>query len=601
MHNSHNCPQKPSPLVALVCLAVVSRHRRDWLAVDLRSAAADCGVGPQRLSRLCSRAIAPFEAAVARLCRIGRPPVDHDMQQAKVQNTLLSALLDTATSLLSQRPVRSPLARALVVGAWLRLHTEHPSLTQKRFCAALSVPERTFRNWLGREPSNQPAVPKTSAPKPDKPPKRPVRRGRFSFAVTVPDTQLAADTTDLCAFGVPLKLMAAQDVGGRDIDLFDAVIVDDHESAELVARLLAEALAGQPGQQVLTDQGTPYMAQAARDALDELAADHAPQREGDPLGKATIERAFGTLKQIARPLLSVTNTLADTVASLRNVRLAKALTTVLLTALLKAYQAGARASRRAAEARTNLDEQTLARVAHNSRQRAHAEQRSARLLLTHLHMAYQFDTPVRTFIRIFRRFPLPVLRQAERAFGAQAHRGDIRHRTAYFAAIVRRLHDEHRRQRAREQRDRTTLDELKRREQAHQDQLRRWEQRPEVHLQTAIQALLDQVHPLTGELLFGGVGLGRLWLRQSLSRLATLHGPRGASHLATGIMHEVVLACRDKVPRAGIEAVTAMVNRHLDDLPKPAAKDDCGEGCVSAIFDKYRATTAPGPSPRLRT
>jgi transposase InsO family protein len=506
------------------------------------------------------------------------------MEQAQAQNALLSALLGVATSLLSQRPVRSPLVRALVVGAWLRLTAEHPTLTKKRFCEALAVSERTFRHWLSHEPGKRPATPKTTAPKPGKPQKRPVRRGRFSFAVTVPDTQLAADTTDLCTFGVPLKLLAAQDVGGRDTNLLDAVIVDDHESAELVARLLAEALAGQPGQQVLTDQGTPYMAHAARDALDELAADHAPQREGHPQGKATIERAFGSLKQIASPLLSVTNTLADTVASLRNVQLAKALTTVLLTALLRAYQAGARASQRAAEARAGLDEQALVRVAQQSRQQAHAEDRSARLLLTHIHTAYEIDTPKQTFIRTFRRFPLPVLRQAERAFGPQAHRGDIRYRTAYFAAIVRRLHDEHRRQQVREQRDRTTLEELKRREREHQDQLRCWQERPDVHLRAAIQALIDQVYLRTGELLFGGVGLGRVWLRQSLSRLARLHGPQRARHLATGILHEGVLACRDTVPGEGIEAVTVMVNRYLDDLPKAEANDDCGDGCASAIL-----------------
>ncbi|MDP6942965.1 MAG: hypothetical protein QF464_02350 [Myxococcota bacterium] len=585
MTNSHNRPQKPSPLVALICLAVVFRYRRGWLAVDLRSAADHCEVSPQRLSRLCSKAIAPFEAVVARLCRIGRPPVDRDMEQAREQNTLLSALLETATSLLAQHPVRSSLARALVVGAWLRLAAEHPTLlTKKRFCEALAVSERTFRHWLSREPGKRPAAPKNTALKPDKPPKRPPRRGRFGFDVTVPDTQMAADTTDLCAFEVPLKLIAAQDVGGRDTDLLDAVIVEDHESAELVAQLLAEALADRPGQQALTDQGTPYMAQVTRETLDELGADHAPQREGHPQGKATIERAFATLKQIARPLLSVTDTLAGTVASLRDVQLAKALTTVLLTALLRAYQAGARASKRAAEARADIDEQALVRVAQQSRQRAHAEDHSARLLLTHIHTAYEIDTPKQTFIRMFRRFPLPVLRQAECAFGRQAHRGDIRHRTAYFAAIVRRLHGEHKQRRAQEQRDRAMLEELERRQRVHQDQNRHWQERPDEHLRAAIEALLDQINPSTGELLFGGVGIGRVWLRQSLSRLEHLHGAQGVRHLATGIMHELLLACRDDVPREGIEAVTAMVNRHLDGLPNAAAKDDCGASCASAIL-----------------
>ena len=41
------------------------------------------------------------------------------------------------------------------------------------------------------------------------------RRPRFGFDVVLPQTQIGADTTDLNAFGVPLKLVAAQDIGGR--------------------------------------------------------------------------------------------------------------------------------------------------------------------------------------------------------------------------------------------------------------------------------------------------------------------------------------------------------------------------------------------------
>jgi len=95
--------------------------------------------------------------------------------------------------------------------------------------------------------------------------------------VTLPETQYAADTTDLCAFGVPLKLVAAQDIGGRDEMLFGAVIVDESESAAHVVQVLAEALAGYSGAQVLTDQGTPYMAEAMKRAMDELTIEHAPQ------------------------------------------------------------------------------------------------------------------------------------------------------------------------------------------------------------------------------------------------------------------------------------------------------------------------------------
>lgn len=60
------------------------------------------------------------------------------------------------------------------------------------------------------------------------------------------------------------------------------------------------------------------MVQLTRDVLEQLGADHGPQREGDPLGKATIERAFGTVKSIARPLLAITDKLAEAVEALRN-------------------------------------------------------------------------------------------------------------------------------------------------------------------------------------------------------------------------------------------------------------------------------------------
>ena len=46
-----------------------------------------------------------------------------------------------------------------------------------------------------------------------------------------------------------------------------------------------------------------------------------------------------------------------------------------------AGQGGARAAQRVAKAHAGLDEQAFVRVAQQSRQRAHAEERSARLLL----------------------------------------------------------------------------------------------------------------------------------------------------------------------------------------------------------------------------
>ncbi len=98
---------------------------------------------------------------------------------------------------------------------------------------------------------------------------------------------------------------------------------DDHEHAEHVTNVLTAAIAGRQGMQVITDQGTPYMAKVTRDALEQLGAEHAPQREGDPPGKATVERGFGILKTIAAPLFALSDRAASVVPALCNVELAR--------------------------------------------------------------------------------------------------------------------------------------------------------------------------------------------------------------------------------------------------------------------------------------
>lgn len=601
MTESHIRVPKPSSLLALVCLAVAARLRSDWIAVKLTDAAAQSGVSPQRLSRLCSRAIAPLEATVAALSRVGRPPADRAAQHAAAQRDRMAALLGVATSLLSRCPLRGAWVRSLVVGAWLRLKADHPKLTRKSFCEALALSERTLRHWLRTDqpPSGPMQAP---APKAKRDSKRPPRRGRFSFAVTVPDTQVAADTTDLRAFGQDLKLIAAQDIGGRDMDLLDDVLVDDHESAELVIEVLTAALQDMPGQQAVTDQGTPYMAQATRDALEQLGADHAPQREADPLGKATIERAFGTIKRLARPLLSLTDRIADAVQALRNVELAKAVTTVLLTALLRAYQAGARAAHRADVQRAGLDEQTLMRVAQQSRQQAHAEDTSARLLLSHIHHAYQIGTPVKAFIRAFRRFPLPVLRRAERAFASQAHRDDIRQRQSYFAALVRRFDDDYRTEQTLKQRHQQTLQQLDRQAENHAAQIQRWADHPQEHLDAALTALASQWQPATGSLLLDGAGLGRAWLKDALATLVRTHDLPTTRDIAAGTFDAFSRRHHDQLGPAGSAAIEAVLHQHLDHLPPTAgATAHCANRLAAAILNTTGPPPRPDPSPPLRT
>ena len=179
----------------------------------------------------------------------------------------LGALLAVATAALALVPLRRPAVGALLVGAWRRLSIELPSLTKTAFCKALSLPERTLRHWLAHPPVAH-TTPTHSPPStPSTPPYRPVRRPRFRFDVHLPGTQVGADTTDLSVFGVPLKLVGVQDIGGRDSRLFDSVVIDTRECADHVVDALRVVLRDCPGIQALTDQGTPYMAAATKPSV----------------------------------------------------------------------------------------------------------------------------------------------------------------------------------------------------------------------------------------------------------------------------------------------------------------------------------------------
>jgi len=107
----------------------------------------------------------------------------------------------------------------------------------------------------------------------------------------------------------------------------------------------------------------------------------------------TQSRAFGTCKQMLEPLLSITDRMAQALPQLADLDLARATVTVLMTLLLRAYQAGARAAHRAVEPRGGLDEQALARAAAEQRDSARADDRSVRLLLTRIHGAYELHSP----------------------------------------------------------------------------------------------------------------------------------------------------------------------------------------------------------------
>lgn len=388
------------------------------------------------------------------------------------------------------------------------------------------------------------------------------RRRHFGFDVVLPDTQFAADTTDIRAFGVDLKLIAVQDVGGRDIDLFDDILIDETECADFIAEVAAKSLKDSPGAQFLTDQGTPYMAKTARAAYEQLQAEHAPQKEADPCGKATIERAFLTIKTIMAPFFDLTNHIASAVPAFADSEFAIAATTLMMSIALRAYQSGGRAGRRACDARGGIDVEDLTRAAQQHREDARAHDRSARLLLTRVHDLFRMDTTLLEFIRNFRYFPLPVLRGAETDFAKQAHRDDIVNRTAYFARLCRNRRDEFLARRTVLRQHSESLRRVNDQVRSDQAQRAAWMANPASWLRDAFDVLSTQWQPETGTLLFGGAGV-MVWIQSAVERLVDLYGPQPAIDISCGVLHRFALGAHDDIGAAGVVAISAILHRHL--------------------------------------
>jgi transposase InsO family protein len=527
-----------------------------------------------------SRVLEPFAELVGELTQRGRPARDAKHEQLAAEVDVMRELLDVVTNLLKCANVESGKIRDQVIGAWNRL-SQRGTITQERFCEAIALSTRTLRDWLGRAAKK----PKAVAPLP-KPPvtkrKRPPRRRRFGFDVTLPDTQVGADTTDVRAFGVPLKLIAAQDIGGRDEALFDAIIVDETEDAHRVFDILKQSCNGLSGTQVITDQGKPYMARWLREALAEQSMEHAPQKEGDPIGKSTVERAFLTVKSIASPIFEITNHVASAMPELCNPELAKSGTRILFGAILRAYQYGARAAHRALEARGTITSEELARLAEQSRERARAMDRSARLFLEHVHQIYAFPGVVQSFVDSLRRYPVEVLQNAERALRSQMHRDDIRDKRSYFAALVRRFHDEYVIERRRKEADRLAMAQDELNKQSQQVQSDALNNRPAERLRQSLECLVMQWSPKTNSLLFGGDGLGLGWLRRALEQLSHIHGT-AAIDIANGVLHEFRATNLDRLGSSGIRAIELLFQRELHSRLL-ASKRPCTEYESSSIF-----------------
>ncbi len=557
---SHPSAATPSTLLALLAASIVKDHDPTWLARPVAELARESDVRPERISRLKRKLFHRLQALVEKASRRGRPRRRRSSSPPPV-DPARDALLDVAADLVRTQGVKRREVQDRIVAARDRLGSEH-DLTHRDFCRSLGLSERTVRSWAKRGPT-APRPPDPAPPAPPLPAARGI--GRFDLETTLPGLQAMADTSDFTLFDVLLKIVAVQDPGQRRHHLWEAFALEDHEDHQVVVDVVTQALEDRPGAQLITDQGTPYLAEAAREAYEELEIEHAPQKEGTPTDKATLERSFLTVKSALAPLVALSSCLAGAIPALRSPILAMALGRILLATFLRVYTA----ARDAPEGHRPADPVVLEALAESQREKARAESRSVKLALESLFERYQFEGSKTRFVRAHRHHRVEDVIAAERQMGRYACRCRAKHCDRYFAAILNKVAQASRTQRRRERRERLRRHRVRQAEARARAQSEQNRRHPEEAVSRALHLLALQYRPKTDRLPFHGATLGRGHLRRAVLQ----------------IIEESPLVWRDRV-QVGWKTWLATA-------PDPAPQPH-----VRRVLDEVLADVAPGPNPR---
>lgn len=550
----------------------------------------EVGVRPERVSRLWRKLLAPMERLLRRAATRGRKKGRRPSEQER-RRIRAEALLDVVREVHRRGGARKREVQDFLVAARDRLKEEQ-GISHREFCESLGLPERTVRSWAGRGP----AAPEDPDPPPEPEKKRPRGVGRFDLAVTLPGLQVVGDTTDLRVFGVPLKVVAFQDPGGRHLSPWESFVVESEENHEIVLDALTPAIRGREGMQVVVDQGTPYMAGAVKDACEDLGLLHEPQKEGTPTEKATKERQFGVVKHFLGPLLDLTRKLAEAVPALRDVEIAKATGRLLLGTYLRIYVAASAAR----ETNRPDDPVVLEEVAKAQREAAVAEGRSRKLTLEAIFDRYQFEGSRRDFVRAHRHRRIEDIEEAERRFAAQVAEGKIRHPLRYFAGILHRVVEERAEARRREASQRRREAKNRARREAERRSAAIWQQHleedPERRLVEGLRQIAAHYLPDRDELFNGGVGHGTKEVRDALERCRRQSGGAAA--------HRAEVAWRIFEEAAAEPAAVPHVRRVFDSLLAAAGEEISSDNDpTTAILDpgsEHQPDRRPPPGGDLR-
>jgi len=443
---SAEAPGSPSPrdaLLPLIAASIVRDHDPTWLPTPVATLADWSAVSAERVSRLKGRILPILEEALEKATRPGRPESATGSRQHAAREEQVAEreeLLRVAAGALEEVGIRGRPLQDRLVAAYAELSLRFGT-SVSAFTARLGLSERTFRHWRRRAAAPLATPPPTpSPPKPKRYGPGEQGRGRFDPARTLPGIQAMADTTQTQVLGVPLKLIGVQDPGGRDRNLLAEFLLSPTETGELVAKTVDRLRELLPGRQFVTDQGTPYMAQVVQELCEVREVEHAPAPEGTPTAKATLERAFGTLKTALAPILELTQKAAEAIPVLCDESLAVSLATLLFGTGLRIYRFASK--ERPGVSLPPADRETLEAVAQEQREAARSEQRSRRLLLAEIHREYGMPDSQEAFVRRFRDRHIEDLRAARLAL-ANAHCCcRIAKPDRYFAAILWRVSSE---------------------------------------------------------------------------------------------------------------------------------------------------------------
>lgn len=588
--SSHTAPVRPTPLLALVCAAIVKAFDPSWLSRPVSELCGEVAVRPERVSRLWRKLLAPMEALLRRASTRGRKKGRRRSKEER-RRIRAEALLDVAREIHRRGGVRKRAAQDFLVAARDRLKEER-GISHREFCESLGLPERTVRSWAGRGP----AAPEDPAPPPARETKRPRGVGRFDLAATLPGLQVIGDTTDFEVFGVPLKVVAFQDPGRRHLSPWESFVVESKENQEIVLAALKEAVRGREGMQVVVDQGTPYMAKAVKDACDDLGLRHEPQKEGTPTDKATKERQFGVVKHFLGPLLDLTRKAAEAVPGLRDAELAKATGRLLLGTYLRVYTAASAAR----ETNRPDDLLVLEEVATAQREKAFAEDRSTKLRLEAVFDRYRLEGSRRDFVRAHRHRRIEDIEEAERRLAVQATTGQIRHWAKYFAGILHRVVEERAEARRREtSRRRRAAKDRARREQ-EQRNATAWRQHleddPERRLVEGLRQIAAQYVPDRDLLFNGGVGHGTREVREALRTCRRQSGD-AALHRAEAAWRTFEETAAEP---AAVPQVRTVFDSLLLDVAEEIPSDDDPATAILGAGSEHQKDRRPPPGGDLR-